>query len=229
MRRLFLVLLLLFPVPSLAQTVAVTAEYRCVINEGESLSAARRSCLGEAKRLCLEKAGTYLESTTVVRDYQLVRDEIRTFTAGLLQSEIVREETVIEQGHPVLVVAVICLVDLDSLKRFLEAYWFGRRKTQVVYEGVFTDADSDQYGRIKTFRWGDNGEQEGDFLEVIGRIPAGAREIKIWRGKQFRPKWHETEDGYYGHRIEHISRGKAFGIWIERGKGIAALVRISRY
>jgi hypothetical protein len=45
----------------------------------------------EAKRNALEKAGTYVESITEVKDYQLTHDEIRTYSAGILRVEETRE------------------------------------------------------------------------------------------------------------------------------------------
>jgi hypothetical protein len=46
----------------------------------------------EAKRLCLEQAGTYIESNVTVENYQVTRDEINTYAAAFVQVEIVSEE-----------------------------------------------------------------------------------------------------------------------------------------
>ncbi|HEX7534899.1 MAG TPA: tetratricopeptide repeat protein [Syntrophales bacterium] len=43
------------------------------------------------KRLLLEELGTYVESVTTVRDYQVAKDEITTLTAGIVQTTILDE------------------------------------------------------------------------------------------------------------------------------------------
>jgi hypothetical protein len=47
--------------------------------------------LDQAKRLLLEELGTYVESSTVVENYQLKRDQISTMTAGVVQTNILDE------------------------------------------------------------------------------------------------------------------------------------------
>jgi tetratricopeptide (TPR) repeat protein len=44
------------------------------------------------KRLLLEELGTYLESETEVKNFQLTRDQITTLTAGIVQTEIIEEK-----------------------------------------------------------------------------------------------------------------------------------------
>ena len=46
---------------------------------------AKTIAINDAKRTALEQAGTYLESHTAVLNYQLVKDEIITYTGGLLK------------------------------------------------------------------------------------------------------------------------------------------------
>jgi len=96
----------------------------------------------------------------------------------------------------------------------------------VLFEQTYTSADGDQYGRIATFVWGEHGERVGDRLEIVGRLPPGAPEIKIWRGKQFKPKWHTTRHGRFQATIEQVPAGRPFGIWLAPGQGITARVRL---
>ena len=46
----------------------------------ESEDDAKTFAINDAKRNALEQAGTYLESHTIVLNYQLVKDEIITFS-----------------------------------------------------------------------------------------------------------------------------------------------------
>lgn len=53
---------------------------------------ARAAALAKGKAEALEKAGTYLESYTVVEDFVLQTDETLALTAGILQTEVVSQQ-----------------------------------------------------------------------------------------------------------------------------------------
>ena len=63
------------------------------MGDNDTKNDAKRICFLEAKRLCIEKAGTYIESNSKVINGKLTRDEIRTYAAAILKVEIVSEET----------------------------------------------------------------------------------------------------------------------------------------
>lgn len=68
--------LILIPSLSLAETKTIFADHRYVMGDNDSKNDARRMCFLEAKRRALEKAGTYIESRTEVKDFRLTKDEI---------------------------------------------------------------------------------------------------------------------------------------------------------
>jgi len=63
------------------------------MGDNDTKNDAKKICFIEAKRLCVEKAGTYIESNTEVKNYKLTRDEINTYTAAILKVEIISEKT----------------------------------------------------------------------------------------------------------------------------------------
>lgn len=76
----------------------VVAEIRVITGFGEyrmgdmdTRSDAKRLALLDAKRAALEQTGVYIESTSEVKAFNLTRDEVRAYTAGLVE---VLEETV---------------------------------------------------------------------------------------------------------------------------------------
>lgn len=80
-----------------AQTVMekdgyIMANHRYVMGDNDSKAEARRNCFMEAKRLCLEKAGMYLESNTTIQNYQMTQDEIRTYAGAIIQVQILSED-----------------------------------------------------------------------------------------------------------------------------------------
>jgi tetratricopeptide (TPR) repeat protein len=76
---------------SSAGSIAFEREYTYRASEADSKLSCRRLALEEVKRLLLEELGTYLESQTEVKNYQLTRDQITTLTAGIVRAEIVAE------------------------------------------------------------------------------------------------------------------------------------------
>jgi tetratricopeptide (TPR) repeat protein len=86
------ILTVLFASSSLiADTRTFIKEYSYQAGEADSKISARTIALEQVKRLLLEELGTYLESETEVRNFQLTRDQITTLTAGIVQTQILKE------------------------------------------------------------------------------------------------------------------------------------------
>jgi len=71
-----------------AETKTFIKEYTFIAGEADSKLTSRTVSLREVKRLLLEELGTYLESTTEVKDFKLTKDQIITLTAGIVSAEI---------------------------------------------------------------------------------------------------------------------------------------------
>ena len=71
------------PAPAAIKEIEASGRYQ--LGDNDSKLDGHRLALMEAKRNALEKAGTYVESITEVKDYQLTRDDIRTYTAGIVE------------------------------------------------------------------------------------------------------------------------------------------------
>jgi hypothetical protein len=85
-------LLFINSVAVFAETRTFIKEYKYQASEDDSRNSSRVIALREVKRLLLEELGTYLESETEVRNFQLTRDQITMLTAGIVQTEIVAEK-----------------------------------------------------------------------------------------------------------------------------------------
>jgi hypothetical protein len=66
-----------------ARTVTASGEYR--LGDYDTRTDAIRLAVEAAKRDALEQVATYLESVTEVRDLDVTRDDIRTYTAGIVK------------------------------------------------------------------------------------------------------------------------------------------------
>jgi len=78
---------------------------------------AKTLSINDAKRIALEKAGTYLESNTTVLNYRVVRDEIITFTGSLLKSNILEEKRVIINNMFAVQIKIQATIDTKSLNQ----------------------------------------------------------------------------------------------------------------
>jgi Skp family chaperone for outer membrane proteins len=89
---IILIVLILIPNISHAKIETIFADHKHVMGDNDSKNDARRMCFLEAKRKVLKKAGTYIESHTQAKNYQLTKDEINSYASALLKVETVKEE-----------------------------------------------------------------------------------------------------------------------------------------
>ncbi len=87
-----------------AETKTFIKEYTFQASEDDSRNSSRTIALREVKRLLLEELGTYLESETVVKNFQLTKDQVTSLTAGIVKAEVLDQKW-----------------DGDSLKYWLKA------------------------------------------------------------------------------------------------------------
>jgi len=109
--------------PALAETKYFVKEYAYQASDEDSKNSSRTIALREVKRLLLEEIGTYLESMTVVKNFQLETDQITTLTAGIVKTEIVDEKW---DGHTYWFKAkIVCdpadvIKSIDNLRKDLD-------------------------------------------------------------------------------------------------------------
>jgi tetratricopeptide (TPR) repeat protein len=111
----FFAFLLLLGVNSHAEVEIIEADSTYIMGDNDSKVDARRIALQEAKRKALELAGTYIENLTQVQNYQLTNDEIKSYTAGILETEVVSERMGGTTDHPEISIKTRCKIDTDIL------------------------------------------------------------------------------------------------------------------
>ena len=100
---------------SLAEVKVIEADGTYLMGDNDSKIDARRIATQEAKRKALELAGSYVESMTQVQNFQLTNDEIKSYTAGILETEIVSELMGGTAERPQVTVKVRCRIDTDTV------------------------------------------------------------------------------------------------------------------
>jgi tetratricopeptide (TPR) repeat protein len=93
-RKACLLLLVFILIPNISHAEIKTYIHTVKQSFGGSQSPddARVAAIAKAKREVLEKAGTYLESLTIVRESVVEKDEILALAAGVLKAEIVSQK-----------------------------------------------------------------------------------------------------------------------------------------
>ncbi|MBH0200895.1 MAG: hypothetical protein HP496_00980 [Nitrospira sp.] len=99
-------------VPAFADIRVVNAQGEHRMGNRDTREDAIRLATEAAKRNALEQVATYLESITVVHDMDVTKDEIRTYTAGLVL--VLNQQIATTLDGDVVVVKVDLLAQMDT-------------------------------------------------------------------------------------------------------------------
>lgn len=122
-RHIFLVILAVFlflPFNSFAQIKEIVAEGTYNMGDGETPTIAGERALLQAKRTAVEQAGTYVESYTKVKNYQLTEDEIQVLASGIMEVTILdKKRTIVGDGFN-FYVKIKAIVNPDNLDEMVK-------------------------------------------------------------------------------------------------------------
>lgn len=131
-RVLFLSLFpFLFTNFAFAETKTFIKEYTYQASEYDSKVSCRVLALEQAKRLLLEELGTYLESETEIKNFHLSKDQIVTYTAGSVATEVIAEKW----DGKVYWIKVIMSADSDLVAKSIDELRYDKQKTKEL-EGI---------------------------------------------------------------------------------------------
>lgn len=119
----FLLIATLFQMvsPAEAEVRVVTAQGEYRMGNRDTREDAIRLATESAKRNALEQVATYLESITVVDGMDVTKDEIRTYTAGLVLVLDQQTNTTIDGDTIVVTVDLIAQVDTEEVGHAIAA------------------------------------------------------------------------------------------------------------
>lgn len=122
-----------------AQTVTASGEYR--MGDYDTRADAVRLAIEAAKRNALEQVATYLESVTKIRDMDVTRDDIRTYTAGIVK---VLDQTITTNLDGEIVVVRVDLTAQIDPSEVVRAITALRRNESAVIELRALRAETDR-------------------------------------------------------------------------------------
>lgn len=112
----------LVPFSAIAEIKVIETDGTYVIGDNDSKVDARRIAVQESQRKALELAGTYVSSLTQVKDFQLTKDEVTAYTAGVMETEIVSEDMKGTADRPSIYIKARCKIDTDVLMKQIEQF-----------------------------------------------------------------------------------------------------------
>lgn len=91
--------LFFFPSFAIAEVKEIIAEGTYNMGDGETPTVAESRALLQAKRVAVEQAGTYIESYSKVKNFQLTQDEIQVLASGVMEVTVLdKKRTIVEDG-----------------------------------------------------------------------------------------------------------------------------------
>ena len=121
------------------RTVNASGEYR--MGDYDSRADANRLALEAAKKDALEQVATYIERITEVRDFTVTRDEIRSFTAGIVKVIDQTVTTRLEQDQLIIRVDLTAEIDPHDVMQAIAAL---RENDQARQELLALRAETDR-------------------------------------------------------------------------------------
>lgn len=104
-----------------AATKTITATHTYVMGDNDSRNDARHLCFLEAKRKVLEEAGTFIQSSSEVINFQLTKDQMTSYSAAILSVETVHEAFAYKDGRGTITLTVKADIDTEDVRKRLAA------------------------------------------------------------------------------------------------------------
>ena len=104
-----------------AQVQTITATHTYFMGDRDSKEEARALCYMTAKRKVLEQAGVLIESSSEVRNFDLTKDQISSYSAAILSVAVVKEAFEFHDGTNSLTLTVRADVDFEEVRKRLVA------------------------------------------------------------------------------------------------------------
>ena len=112
---------LILPTGAFAEVQTITATHTYMMGDNDSRNDARQLCFLQAKRTVLEQAESFIQSHSVVNNFELTKDQITSYSAAVLSVEIVKEDVGFSNGQHTLTLTVKADVDVGQVNTLLAA------------------------------------------------------------------------------------------------------------
>ncbi|MCP9451423.1 MAG: hypothetical protein NNA23_01935 [Nitrospira sp.] len=164
------------------RTVRASGEYRW--GETDTKEDAGRLALEAAKRNALEQVAIYVESVTVARGMDLTRDEIRTYTAGVVLVRDQRLSFSVEGDRLVARVDLVAQIETEDVIRAIAALRENEEaRTQLAALKQETERlrqELERANRAQANGMADGGDSSMRRREILYRVQSNALVAQAW-------------------------------------------------
>jgi hypothetical protein len=112
---------LILPTGAFAEVQTITATHTYILGNNDSRDDARQLCFLQAKQKVLEQAESFIQSQSVVNNFEFTKDQMTSYSAAVLSVEIVKEDLGLSNGQHTLTLTVKADVDVDHVNALLAA------------------------------------------------------------------------------------------------------------
>lgn len=165
------------------------------LGSGITEDAAKTLAINDAKRTALEQAGTYLEANTEILNYQLVKDEIITFTGGMLKLNVIAENRDLVNDMFAFKVEIEATIDTKLLdERIAEVRRDRKLEKQLQAE---RERNKELEARIAELQASAGTTTEKDVMNILNALTASE-----WFDKAYDERDDELKVEYYTKAIQ---------------------------
>lgn len=112
---------LILPTGAFAEVQTITVTHTYILGNNDSRNDARQLCFLQAKQKVLEQAESFIQSQSVVNNFEFTKDQMTSYSAAVLSVEIVKEDLGLSNGQHTLTLTVKADVDVDQVYALLAA------------------------------------------------------------------------------------------------------------
>lgn len=106
---------LILPTGAFAEVQTITVTHTYILGNNDSRNDARQLCFLQAKQKVLEQAESFIQSQSVVNNFEFTKDQMTSYSAAVLSVEIVKEDLGLSNGQHTLTLTVKADVDVDQV------------------------------------------------------------------------------------------------------------------
>jgi hypothetical protein len=110
---------LILPTGAFAEVQTITATHTYILDDNDSRNDARQLCFLYAKRKVLEQAESFIQSHSVINNFELTKDQMTSYSLAVLSVETVTEDVALSNGQHTLTLTVKTDVDADQVNTLL--------------------------------------------------------------------------------------------------------------
>jgi hypothetical protein len=112
---------LILPTSVFAEVQTITTMHTYILGDNDSRNDARQLCFLQAKRKVLEQAENFIQSHSIINNFELTKEQMTSYSAAALSVETITEDVGLSHGQHTLTLTVKTDVDIDQVNKLLAA------------------------------------------------------------------------------------------------------------